>query len=103
MSIRNYVPFLFLLLLGTSSCNKNEDNRSSGTILREDNAVCACCGGYIIVINRFTYRFFAEDIPNGNTLLDGATFPLDVLVRFENEGTDCNGINRIKLQSLEES
>lgn len=94
------VVLLGLLLLALSSCGTEENSVSQGTVLGPDTRFCACCGGYLIIVDQFTYRFFDSDLPAGNTTLQGAAFPLDVDLRFSNESDLCNNIDRISIQEM---
>lgn len=87
-------------LLTFAGCDQTEDDRRDGTILGVDNALCACCGGYLIVIDGFTYRAFESDFPS-TEILDNAAFPIEVRVAFEVEGTPCNNINQIRISTIE--
>lgn len=94
------VGLLGWILLALSSCGPEQNSVSQGTVIGLDTRFCACCGGYLIIIDQFTYRFFDSDLPTGNTTLQGATFPLDVDLRFSNESDLCNGIDRISVQEM---
>ena len=94
------VGLLGWILLALGSCGPEETSVLQGTVLGPDNRFCACCGGYLIIVDQFTYRFFDSDLPVGNTTLQGATFPLDVDLRFENESDFCNNIDRISIQEI---
>lgn len=97
----NWMGWLLgMALLALGSCNNEENSIAQGTITGLDNRFCACCGGYLIIIDQFTYRFFESDLPAGNTTLDGATFPLEVELRFENESDFCTDIDRISIQEM---
>lgn len=97
----NFICFLIgTVLLALGSCNNEGKSVSQGTILGVDNRFCACCVGYLIVIDRVTYRFLESDLPKGSTILKGATYPLNVELRFEKEGDLCNDIDRISIQEM---
>ncbi len=97
----NWIGWLLgLALLMLASCNDDDNNISEGTIVGPDNTLCACCGGYKIVVDQFTYRFFDDDLPSGSTILQGAIFPLRVELRFEQESDLCNGIDRITIEEI---
>ena len=92
--------FMFLSI-SFSSCDDNASSIITGQIVGRDTASCTCCGGYLIFINNFTYRFFDADLPAGTTFLNGAnSFPIDVEIEFENQSNLCNGIDRITISSI---
>lgn len=93
--------FTFLAIT-FSSCDDSASSVITGQIVGKDVAACACCGGYLVFINNFTYRFFEADLPAGTTLLNGATFPIDVEIEFENQSDLCNGIDRISISRIVE-
>ena len=57
-------------------------------------------GGYLIFINNGTYRFFQADLPAGSTILNGASFPIKVELRWENQNDVCNSISRIAISEI---
>lgn len=83
-----------------SSCDDSGTTLVQGQIVGKDVTVCPCCGGYMVLINKFTYRFFEADLPAGSTILDGATYPLDVELEFENQSNLCNGIDQITIKQI---
>lgn len=93
-----------ILFMGISivfnSCDDASNALPQGQILAKDVTACPCCGGYLIAINNFTYRFFEADLPAGTTLLDGAVFPMDVELKYEAQSDICNGIDRIVIQQI---
>lgn len=92
--------FLFLSI-SFSSCDDAASSIITGQIVGRDSAACTCCGGYLILINNFTYRFFDSDLPAGTTFLNGANaFPITVEIEFENQSNLCNGIDRISISSI---
>ena len=91
------------LALSFSSCDDAASTVITGQIVGKDSAACACCGGYLILIDNFTYRFFDADLPAGTTILDGAnTFPINVEIDFDNQSNLCNGIDRITVNEITE-
>lgn len=99
----NWMGWLLgIALLTLASCGNEDSGVVEGTIIGIDNTLCPCCGGYLIIIDQFTYRFFDSDLPVGNTVLQGAVFPLDVELRFEQESDLCNNIDRISIQEITE-
>lgn len=100
MSTR-FLGLLTLLAIFTFiGCAQNEDDRRNGTILGLDNALCPCCGGYLIVIDGATYRAFDSDFPSTD-ILDNPNFPIEVRLAFKADGGLCNGINQISISTLE--
>lgn len=97
----NWIGWMLgLALLVMGSCNDEDSSIVKGTVLGPDTRFCSCCGGYLIIVDQFTYRFFDSDLPSGNTVLQGASYPLDVELRFENESDFCNNIDRISIQEM---
>lgn len=96
------ILFFTLLTITFSSCDDSSSSVITGQIVGKDIAACACCGGYLVFIDNFTYRFFEADLPAGTTLLNGATFPIDVEIEFENQSDLCNGIDRISISRIVE-
>jgi hypothetical protein len=91
------------LAISFSSCEEGASAVITGQIVGRDVAACSCCGGYLIFIDNFTYRFFDTDLPAGTTFLNGAnSFPITVEVEFENQSNLCNGIDRISISSITE-
>lgn len=94
--------FTFLAIT-FSSCEDGASAVITGQIVGKDVAACACCGGYLIFIDNFTYRFFDADLPAGTTFLDGTnTFPITVEIEFENQSNFCSGVDRISISSITE-
>jgi hypothetical protein len=88
------------LAISFSSCD-DDTTIITGQIIGRDTAACTCCGGYLILINNATYRFFDADLPAGTTFLNGVnSFPVDVEIEFENQSNLCNGIDRISISSI---
>ncbi|WMX15840.1 MULTISPECIES: hypothetical protein [unclassified Aureispira] len=90
------------LALSFSSCDDGASSIITGQIIGKDVAACSCCGGYLILINNFTYRFFDADLPAGTTFLNNATFPITVELEFENQSNLCNNIDRISISRIVE-
>jgi hypothetical protein len=91
---------LGLCLLALASCNQEDNSIKEGRIVGTDNTLCPCCGGYLMVIDQFTYRFFESDLPSGSTVLDNPTYPIDMELRFEQESDLCNGVDRISIEEI---
>lgn len=93
-----------LLLIVALSCMfgncTTADTLPQGKILGIDRTACPCCGGYLIVIGQLTYRFFESDLPTGSTVLQNASFPIDVELEYEDQSDLCNGLNRIVIKSI---
>jgi len=88
------------LILGFSSCTEDENEfMSNGTITGFDSRECVCCGGYFIVINDSTYRFF--ELPSGSKInLDNPTFPIYVKLNWAKADNVCLG-DEIKVLRIE--
>jgi hypothetical protein len=85
--------FCFLLLILLGSCSDNVPLFSNGLVTGPDYRYCACCGGYFIEIDKTTYRFFNEELPEGSINFDliDANFPIKVRVRWELKKDGCLG------------
>ena len=104
MMKRNWsAGFFGLALLALASCNQEDNSIKDGSIVGPDNTLCPCCGGYLIVIDQFTYRFFDGDLPSGSTVLNNPTYPIEVELRFEQESDLCNGIDRISIEEIKKT
>lgn len=101
MSTRFLGLLALLGMLFFMACQKTQDTRVDGTIIGVDNALCPCCGGYLIVADGFTYRAFKSDFPTTD-ILDNPTFPIEIRLTFKNNGNSCNNINRITINTLEQ-
>jgi hypothetical protein len=88
------------LALSFSSCDDAATTVTTGRIIGKDPAACACCGGYLIIIDNFTYRFFDSDLPAGTTFLNGATFPVTVEIDYEQQSDLCNNMDRISISQI---
>ncbi|MBL4650751.1 MAG: hypothetical protein JKY03_13555 [Aureispira sp.] len=91
------------LAISFSSCEEGASTVITGQIVGRDIAACSCCGGYLIFIDNFTYRFFDADLPAGTTFLNGTnSFPIVVEIEFKNQSNLCNGIDQISISSITE-
>jgi hypothetical protein len=83
------LAFLSLLLAGFSSCHKPQHEfLSEGVITGQDYRKCACCGGYLITIDKQEYMFW--DVPATSNLdLRNATFPIDVKLDWKKAANAC--------------
>lgn len=81
------VSAIFLLI----SCSDNQEQyQSNGEITGYDMRKCMCCGGWYILINEHTYRFYK--IPDGSDLnLDSLVFPVLVRLDWKAKDTTCLG------------
>lgn len=63
-------------------CQKDQIKyQSEGVILGPDIRMCACCGGWLITIDKITYRF--DSLPEKASIdLQKVTFPLKVLLNW---------------------
>lgn len=93
---------LVLLLILTSilvvSCEKTKYD-SVGTITGADMTLCACCGGYFIVIENTKYRFDKNELPKGFSFND-EQIPLNVKLNFELNAGVCSGNNWINITRI---
>lgn len=85
------IAFLFALVT-LLACSNDDDNtiktyKSNGEIKGIDLTECACCGGYIIVIENKTYRF-QEEFPNKENL-DLENLPIWVALDWELKKDDA--------------
>jgi hypothetical protein len=80
---------LGLLFVGTSSCRKPvQEFAYDGVITGQDYRKCACCGGYLITIDKQEYMFW--DVPAASSLdLRNATFPIEVKLDWKNAANAC--------------
>ena len=91
------------LAISFSSCDDTASTVITGQIINKDVTACACCGGYLILIDNATYRFFDADLPAGTTFLNGTnSFPIAVEIVFETKSNLCNGIDGISISSITE-
>ena len=73
--------FLMISLFGCKKPNTN-DFQSTGIITGADYKMCACCGGWYILIDNVTYEF--ETLPAGSTIdLQNETFPITVKLEWK--------------------
>ncbi len=75
------ITFLFCTLF-VAGCEKNEKYDLSGTITAEDMALCACCDGYFIKINKELYRFEKTELPLGFTF-SNEQLPINVELKWK--------------------
>lgn len=90
-----FLPLLFVL----SGCSREDTIFVRGMIIEKDNSPCICCGGYIIAIDNMAYRAFKEDFPEDGRILDGASLPMEVMLRFKKKEQECQdhiSINAIR-------
>lgn len=80
------------------SCEKSR-YENTGTITGADMAMCACCGGYFIVIDGTKYRFEKSELPTGFTFND-EQLPLRVQLNFDVKTVSCTGYNWIKISKI---
>lgn len=69
---------------------------STGEIIGEDYATCACCGGTKITIDHFQNPngngyFLVGSFPSNFTISNNAKFPIAVTLDWENDSTRCFG------------
>lgn len=92
--------FLLTLALIFSSCQSSHSGtfQSNGIITGPDYRMCACCGGYYIVIDTTTYDF--DSLPkDANFSLQNATFPIFVKLDWKQNPDGCG--NYIEILSIE--
>ena len=85
--------WLFLLVIALNSCKDENGPTSNGLITGPDSRECVCCGGYFIEINKTTYRFNNEELPDGSINFDliDAKFPIKVRVQWHLKEESCLG------------
>lgn len=67
----------------------NNSYKSIGKITGPDYGMCACCGGWHIVIDDTIYNF--DTLPNNsNIILKTATFPINVKLDWQLNDTGCS-------------
>ena len=69
--------FLVLFSMFFSACEEQSTFESEGLITGYDLSMCACCGGYIIVIDGETYRIW-EFIDEANFVFDDLPQPINL-------------------------
>lgn len=83
-----------------SSCRVSQSDvfQSNGKIAGPDYRMCACCGGYYIVIDTTTYDF--DSLPqNANFSLKNATYPIYVKLNWKQDPKSCgNYIDILKIE-----
>jgi len=81
---------LILMFIILSCSMEDNSYSSSGTITGVDTRECACCGGYFIDIDNYTYRF--DVLPNNSSLdLTNAEFPVNVKLDWHPDPDACIG------------
>lgn len=96
--MRTKIIFLLFFSLLLLSCEKTR-YENTGTITGPDMAMCACCGGYFMVIDGTKYRFDKSELPAGFTFND-EQLPLRVKLSFEAKTVSCTGLNWIKISKI---
>lgn len=89
------------LLLVSWGCDSDDDfnNFNNARILGYDQALCPCCGGWLIEIDNSTFRFF--DLPvESNIDLEEEIFPLEVTLFWSKDRNGCLG-DEIKVKKIE--
>jgi hypothetical protein len=85
------ILYSILLFAAFSSCRDECERFSIGLITGPDYRECVCCGGYFIEIDKDTYRFSSEELPEGSIDLVDAQFPIKVRVRWHLKENGCLG------------
>jgi hypothetical protein len=80
LRITGYV-FLFLLIGGSCADEVPACYKSEGTLIGLDARACACCGGWLITIDRQTYNFQMPSSSQINAEAD--KFPLKVKLNWK--------------------
>ena len=92
--------FVFLFWLTATSCTDEElvCYKSEGILLGLDAKACACCGGWLITIDRQTYNFQMPS--NSGISAENDTFPLNVKVNWDflDDGACGNWITASKIK-----
>jgi hypothetical protein len=90
---------IVVVLFLTITCDKEENNyESHGTITGQDYRMCACCGGWLIIIDEKQYQF--NNLPEDSGIdLNKEKFPMAVKLDWELNTTGCP--NTITIQRIE--
>lgn len=90
------ITFIF----GSCEVSQSTGFQSSGKITGPDYRMCACCGGYYIVIDTTTYEF--DTLPqNANFSLKNATYPIYVKLDWKQDPSACgNYIDIVKIEKV---
>ncbi|QQS37905.1 MAG: hypothetical protein IPM56_08195 [Ignavibacteriales bacterium] len=87
------IIFISAVLFALSiNCSDTEDSKqtSEAVITAVDTRECSCCGGFFIVIDNSTYRFYSA--PAGSNVdLSNPVFPINVLVEWRKSANQCLG------------
>jgi hypothetical protein len=79
--LKRKILLLVVFMITLTFCGK-DIYLSQGTIIGPDLRMCACCGGWYILIDTTTYEF--ESLPlNSKIDLQSETFPLNVKLDWE--------------------
>ncbi|MCX6155458.1 MAG: hypothetical protein NT007_14995 [Candidatus Kapabacteria bacterium] len=88
--------FLLLSVIILLSCDNQSanDRPVSATITGFDYTYCGCCLGWIIMVDDIKYK--VRQIPqDGNYKIDTASLPLEVLISFNKNTSNCSNIIEI--------
>jgi len=87
---------IFILLFTFSACEEPE-TMDEGTITGLDMALCPCCGGTFIEIEKVNYRI--NNFPDTSFAFTANDLPLDVWIDWMADTTACIG-NEIIVHSI---
>ena len=92
------IRLIFLIFIMIACTKENIDYKSVGTITGDDLSMCACCGGWIIIIN--DGRYLIDSMPKNSGLnLSPETFPITVKLDWQLLN-NCGSFNRISVQRI---
>jgi hypothetical protein len=93
------IKIIFLVLIMIACTKENSDYKSVGTVTGNDPRMCACCGGWIIVIEDVIYLI--DSIPKDSNIdLSTETFPVTVKLDWQLVSSGCSAFNRITVQRI---
>ncbi len=91
---------VFTLIFCSCQTGQSGVFQSNGKITGPDYRMCACCGGYYIVIDSTMYEF--DLLPkDANFSLKNATYPIYVKLDWKQDPSACgNYIDIIKIEKI---
>ncbi len=101
--------FLLIISLLVISCKHKPSNGckegyTKAIITGYDMRKCACCGGLMLTFSNDSKPYSSdfvliEGLPNGTSINESTTFPLNVCVKYEKQESSC-GTVKIKVTDL---
>ena len=94
------ILIVFTFIFSSCGVSQSTGFQSNGKITGPDYRMCACCGGYYIVIDTTTYEF--DSLPNdANFSLKNATYPIYVKLDWKQDPSACgNYIDITKIEKI---